>query len=78
MNLATFALLAHAALAPGDTTTAAVFSGRERQLSIRIPRIEAAIQVDGSLDEPVWAQASVLSGFSQYAPNDGLPAADST
>ncbi|MFL5541107.1 MAG: DUF5916 domain-containing protein [Longimicrobiaceae bacterium] len=77
MNLATLALLAHAALAPGDTT-AAVFSGRERQLSIRIPRIEAAIQVDGSLDEPVWAQAAVLNGFSQYAPNDGLPAADST
>ena len=78
MNLATLALLAHAALAPGDTTTAAVFSGRERQLSIRIPRVEAQVQVDGSLDEPVWSQAAVLNGFSQYAPNDGLPAADST
>ncbi|MFL5386889.1 MAG: DUF5916 domain-containing protein [Longimicrobiaceae bacterium] len=78
MNLATLALLAHAALAPGDTATAAVFSGRERQLSVRIPRIEASIQVDGDLNEPVWAQAAVLNGFSQYAPNDGLPAADST
>ncbi|HVG45234.1 MAG TPA: carbohydrate binding family 9 domain-containing protein, partial [Longimicrobium sp.] len=78
MNLATLALLAHAALAPGDTTAAAVFSGRERQLSVRIPRVEASIQVDGSLDEPVWARAAVLAGFSQYAPNDGLPAADST
>jgi hypothetical protein len=77
MTLATLALLVHAALAPGDTT-AAVFSGREHQLSVRIPRVDAGVQVDGSLDEPVWAQASVLNGFSQYAPNDGLPAADST
>lgn len=77
MNLASLALLAHAALAPGDTT-AAVYSGRQNQLSVRIPRIEATVQVDGTLDEAVWAQATVLNGFSQYAPNDGLPAADST
>jgi hypothetical protein len=77
MNLASLALIAHAVLTPGDTT-AAVFSGRQNQLSIRIPRIEASIQVDGNLNEAVWAQATVLNGFSQYAPNDGLPAADST
>ena len=77
MILASLALLAHAALAPGDTT-GAVFSGREHQTSVRIPRLEAVVQVDGNLDEPVWAQATVLNGFSQYAPNDGLPAADST
>lgn len=77
MNLASLVLLAHAALAPGDTT-ATVFSGREHQTSIRIPRIVSTIRVDGNLDEPVWAQATVLTGFSQYAPNDGLPAADST
>lgn len=77
MNLASLALLAHAALAPGDTT-AAVYSGRQNQLSVRIPRIEASVQVDGKLDEAVWTQATVLNGFSQYAPNDGLPAEDST
>ena len=76
MNLATLALLAHAALAPGDTAT--VFSGREHRISVRIPRLEASVQMDGKLDEPAWAQAGVLNGFSQYAPNDGLPAADST
>jgi hypothetical protein len=77
MIFATLALVAHAALAPGDTA-AAVFSGRAHQLSIRIPRVDASIQVDGNLDEPAWAGATVLNGFSQYAPNDGLPAADST
>jgi hypothetical protein len=75
MSLTTLALLAHALLTQGDT---AVFSGRSRQTSVRIPRMEASVQVDGNLDEPVWARASVLNGFSQYAPNDGLPAADST
>lgn len=77
MNLATLALLAHAALAPGDTA-AAVFSGRAHQLSVRIPRVDVSITVDGNLDEPVWSRAAVLNGFSQYEPNDGLPAADST
>jgi hypothetical protein len=78
MILATIALLAHAALAPGDSAAGAVFSGRQHQTSVRIPRIEASVKVDGELDEPAWAQAAVLNGFSQYAPNDGLPAADST
>ena len=35
-------------------------------------------QVDGVLDEPQWSRAALLTGFSQYRPVDGLPAADST
>lgn len=57
------------------------YIGRANQLKVRIPRIEGAAaesKVDGQLDEPVWKQAAVLSGFSQYAPQDGIPAADST
>jgi hypothetical protein len=60
------------------TDPARVFSGRERQLSVHVPRIEAEVKVDGQLDEPAWAQATMLTGFSQYAPTDGLPASDST
>ncbi|MGQ0712557.1 MAG: DUF5916 domain-containing protein [Gemmatimonadaceae bacterium] len=30
------------------------------------------------LDEPVWSQAVVLAGFSQFSPVDGVPAQDST
>ena len=34
--------------------------------------------IDGTLNDPVWQQASVLTGFSEYTPIDGLPAEDST
>ena len=65
-------------LQAGAPDTSRVYSGREGRLEVRIPRVEADIAVDGQLDEPVWAQAAVLTGFSQYAPNDGVPASDST
>jgi hypothetical protein len=57
------------------------YVGRDNQLHIRIPRLaddEATAIVDGHLDEPAWRQASLLTGFSQFAPLDGIPAADST
>jgi hypothetical protein len=45
-----------------------------------IPRIEPADQarVDGRLDEPVWSQATRLTGFWQYQPVDGRPAEEET
>ena len=70
--LLTLCLLLHCADSIGT------YSGRERQLDVRIPRFEADVLVDGDLGDSVWAGAAVLTGFSQYAPNDGVPAADST
>lgn len=64
-----------AAQLPGP---ASVHDGRLGQTSVALPRIEATIVVDGTLDEPVWARAAVLNGFSLYAPADGRPAPDST
>ncbi len=58
--------------------SALIYSGRERQLDVRIPRIDADVVIDGDLAETAWVHAAVLSGFSQYAPNDGVAAADST
>src|SRR5881409_24326 len=55
-----------------------IYSGRERQLSVRIPPFDADVVIDGDLSDSVWARAALLTGFSQYAPNDGVPAADST
>jgi Domain of unknown function (DUF5916) len=46
--------------------------------SVRIPRVETEIVVDGMLDEPVWRQAARLDGFKQYRPVDSRPAEDST
>lgn len=46
--------------------------------SVRIPRFETEITIDGVLDEPVWRQAARLDGFKQYRPVDSRPAEDST
>ncbi len=46
--------------------------------TVSIPRIEETIQVDGRLDEPAWAQAARLVGFSQYQPVDSRPAEEQT
>src|SRR6059036_4069625 len=54
------------------------YSGRDHQLDVRIPRFEADAVIDGDLSDSVWAGAARLTGFSQYAPNDDVPAADST
>lgn len=44
-----------------------------------IPRLEnAEVRIDGRLDEPVWAQATRLTGFWQYQPVDGRPAEEET
>jgi hypothetical protein len=56
------------------------YVGRNNQLRVRIPRLAdtTAATIDGNLDEPAWRDAAVLTGFSQFAPLDGIPAADST
>lgn len=68
-------LLLATLLAPPDP---GVHSGRAGQTKVRPPRIDGAIAIDGALDEPQWKQASVLTGFSQFTPVDGVAAADST
>ena len=59
-----------------DSTSS--YSGRDHQLDVPIPRLEAEVVIDGDLGDPVWARAARLTGFSQYSPNDGVPAADTT
>ncbi len=62
----------------GRTAPGPVYRGREKELSVRPPHVEADIVVDGVLNEPVWASAAVLTGFSQFTPQDDVPAADTT
>ena len=79
--LLTVWLLVHSALPLPlalSTDSLGIYSGRARQLDVRIPRFESDALVDGDLQDSVWAHAAVLTGFSQYAPNDGVAAADST
>ncbi len=62
----------------GGTDPASVYNGRLGSLDVHLPRLEGKVTVNGMLDEPEWAQAAMLTGFSQFSPMDGIPAADST
>lgn len=55
-----------------------VYDGHLHNVDVRLPRIDATVRIDGVLDEPVWQQAALLTGFTQYRPVDSRPAADST
>jgi hypothetical protein len=55
-----------------------VYHGRNRQLEVSVPRVSGAPSVDGRLDDAAWANAAVLTGFSQYSPVDRRAADDST
>src|SRR5713226_5060399 len=70
-------LVALLALLP-SSGPAPVYSGRDGQLRVVVPRFEGSIVLDGVLDEPEWGAAARLTGFSQYRPVDGRPADDST
>ena len=80
MNSSLLALLwtSLAVVSPAPPLT---YIGRDNQLKIRVPRIEgdaATTTLDGALDDAAWRQAALLTGFSQFSPLDGIPAADST
>ncbi|MFN8653991.1 MAG: DUF5916 domain-containing protein [Gemmatimonadales bacterium] len=69
------------AAAPATIQTVAagrIHDGRQGQLVIDIPRIDAVTANDGVLDEPAWTDAARLTGFSHFQPIEGVPAADST
>src|SRR5260370_9800278 len=67
MLVALLALLQSSGPAP-------VYSGRDGQLRVVVPRFEGSIMLDGVLDEPEWGAAARLTGFSEYTPVDGRPA----
>ena len=63
---------------PGAVYENEIYSGAQGQLDVAVPRLVAEVDVDGVLNEAPWADAAVLTGFSQYKPVDGLPADDNT
>jgi hypothetical protein len=70
---AVLAVQAPATTGPGET-----YHGREGRTQVNTPRHDARITVDAVLDEPVWQEAALLTGFSQFFPTDGEAASDST
>jgi hypothetical protein len=71
-----FVLASAVALAASDGPS--VYKGTENNLTVQLPRVETDAAIDGVLDEPVWASAAQLTGFSQYSPADGRPAEHET
>lgn len=61
-----------------DSAAQLTYNGRAGEVTVRIPRVDAHIDIDGTLSAPVWARAALLTGFSEYTPVDGRPAEDST
>lgn len=72
------------AFATGDSTVnnsapSTVYDGRSGKVRVKPPRLdESGTSVDGQLTEPQWKEAALLTGFSQFSPQDGIPAEDST
>jgi hypothetical protein len=64
------------ALRPSDPSP--VYNGRRGATAVALPRGERVPVVDGVLDEPEWRNAALLTGFSQFFPNDDVAAQDST
>jgi hypothetical protein len=61
------------------TDSLAVHRGDRGELEVSPPFVESVeLRIDGSLDEPVWREAAVLTGFTQYEPAEGQPAAQRT
>ncbi|HEY5086106.1 MAG TPA: DUF5916 domain-containing protein [Gemmatimonadaceae bacterium] len=63
---------------PSPAPAPITYNGREHQIRVSPPRLDGDVTIDGKLDEPQWQQAALLTGFSQFAPSDGVPAVDST
>jgi hypothetical protein len=78
MFLPLYALLLGVVPGPGTPPPGTTYNGRQNELHVRIPRVEADVVIDGRLSEAVWQQAALLTGFSQFSPQDGIPASDST
>jgi len=56
-----------------------IYDGSRGELRVAPPRLELVdVRVDGVLDEAVWGEAAVLSGFTQFAPAEGIPASQPT
>lgn len=53
-------------------------TGLGQDLVYNIQKVNAAIRIDGVLDEPIWQQVDVAGDFNQYFPNDSAKADSKT
>ena len=63
----------------GDPPVPVVYDGSAGQLEVPGPWVaEADIDIDGEITEAAWANAPLLTGFTQYDPVEGVPATQRT
>jgi len=63
----------------GGAPPVVVYDGSAGQLEVPNPWVEEAdVTVDGRIDEAVWLNAPVLTGFTQFDPVEGVPATQRT
>jgi len=64
---------------PPEVVDATEYNGSAWELAVPARKSEVTdIAIDGRLDESAWAGASVLTGFSQYTPVEGIVASEET
>ena len=70
---------ATAATPSGAPTAAVVYEGSRGQLEVPNPWMaEVDVTIDGHVDESVWDEAPILTGFTQFDPVEGVPATQRT
>jgi len=71
--------VASSSLGSGGGDEAVRYRGSSTEVSVVTPAVaEAAIAIDGRMDESVWSQAALLEGFTQFEPVEGVPASQRT
>jgi hypothetical protein len=75
-GIAAAALLISASILPAQVITQTPSAPQPRQGTAR--RMTQAPVIDGKLDEAVWRQAELFTGFTQREPQTGAPASERT
>jgi uncharacterized protein DUF5916 len=61
---------------PGERVYSGVGGSMQIETPLRVGDVD--VRIDGRIDEAVWEEAAVLTGFTQYNPNEGIPASQDT
>jgi hypothetical protein len=67
-------------LATGSAGEASANSAKNQSTgqSAEAVRVDDAPKLDGTLDDPLWQSAKVITDFRQQEPNEGEPATERT
>jgi hypothetical protein len=76
--LSVFLLFVHAVRCNAGEASARDAKNQDTGHSAEAVRVERAPKLDGTLDDPLWQSAKVISDFRQQEPNEGEPATEKT